>query len=701
MALDTAQHAPGRPGPARPGSPESNGKQYRIAVDVGGTFTDVFIFDEAHGEVRVTKTPSTPDDPGQGILDGLDKGGVPLDRVLLFSHGTTVGTNALITRRLPRTAMVTTKGFRDVLEIRRSTKEDLWDAYQDVAPPYVRRRDRLEVAERIDYRGEVVTPLDEEEARRVATILRKRRVSAVAVCFMNSYANPAHELRMKEILQEALPEAFICTSAEILPEIFEHERFSTTVINAALGPVAGNYLKKLTGRLREKGYAGEVLVLHSGGGVMTADTVAERASRIASSGIAAGAISSAYIAKLCGFQNAIGLDMGGTSADISLMYDGELRVTKEWQVEYGYPILYPSIEIITIGAGGGSEAWIDQGGSLRNGPQSAGADPGPACYRRGGTEPTNTDANLLLGRLSPKILGGAMELDVQAAEAAVRKIAEPFGFRTEEAANAIIQVANANMYDALKLISVRRGYDPREFALVAFGGAGALHAAHLAREMEIPTVIVPPFPGITSAMGCLLVDVQHDLSKTYLADAAAADVAALEDQFRALEQQGMELLAAEYTAPEHVQLLRFLDMRYAGQWRALTIPAGRPLESLEAAVETFHAEHQREYAFSNPQGAVQIYGLRVKAVGAVPKPGLKKHPLRVGAEPTAAGTRPVYFAEAGGYVATPIYDRPTLPPGATLTGPAIVEQLDSTVVIPPGVEARVDEYLNLILDVRP
>ncbi|GAB6171432.1 hydantoinase/oxoprolinase family protein [Paradesulfitobacterium aromaticivorans] len=674
--------------------------KYRVAVDVGGTNTDVFIFEEQTGEIQVTKVPSVPSNPSLAIVNGVEKAGVPLSEVTLFSHGTTVGTNALITRNLPLTGMVNTKGFRDVIEIRRSTKEDLWDVYKDVNPPHVRRRDRLEVEERIDAAGSIVKPLNEEEARQVARLLRKKDVKAVAVCFINSYINGIHEQRMKEILEEELPGVFICASSEILPEIFEHERFSTTVANAVLGPVVGQYLRELTTRLSDMGYGGEVLVLHSGGGVMTAETVVNYAARIASSGIAAGAIASAHIAKLCGYENAIGLDMGGTSTDISLMYNGQVRVTKEWNIEYGYPIMFPSIEVLTIGAGGGSIAWVDEGGSMRNGPQSAGADPGPACYLKGGTEPTNTDANLVLGRLDTKLLAGDMTIDKEAAEKAIKeKIADPFNYSVVEAANAIVKVANANMCDAMKLISIRRGYDPREFALVAFGGGGSLHAAYLAREMEIPTVIVPRYPGITSAMGCLLVDVRHDLSKTYLVDAKTVSIEDLEKVYAELEREGKELLEAEGTPPENMQFLRFADMRYAGQWRSLTVPVANPISSLEETLETFHSEHQREYAWSSHEQGVEIYVLRVTAVGLVPKPNLPKYPKGGDAEDALIGTRPVFFEEAGGFIETKIYNREGLPAGAILNGPVIVEQLDSTVVVPPGVKAEVDEYLNIIMQI--
>ncbi len=491
-----------------------------VAVDVGGTFTDVCVLDDSSEEIRVAKVPSTAD-PIEGVLAGVEAAEVDLADVALFSHGTTVATNALITRRFPPAAMVTTAGFRDVLEIRRGTRDDLWDAYKDVAPPYIRRRDRFEVAERVDHEGTVVTELDEDGARHVAELLRRKGVETVAVCFINAFANPAHEQRMAEILRAELPDVSVSTSSEVLPEIFEHERFSTTVANAVLSPLVGGYVSRLADELSGRGYEGDLLLLHSGGGVMTPKTVERLAVRLAASGIAAGAIAARHIAALCGHDNAIGLDMGGTSTDISIVHEGEAKVTKEWFVEYGYPIRFPSIEVLTIGAGGGSLAWIDEAGSLRNGPQSAGADPGPACYGKGGEEPTNTDANLVLGRLGDRLIGGEMTLERDAAEQAIRgRVAEPLGLGTAEAATAIIEVANANMADAVRLMSIRKGYDPREFALVVFGGAGPLHGADLARELGIPTVIVPPNPGVTSALGCLLVDVRHDLSEMFSGRAA-------------------------------------------------------------------------------------------------------------------------------------------------------------------------------------
>lgn len=378
----------------------------RVAVDVGGTFTDVCIMDEGSGQIRIEKTPSTPDDPMRAIMTGVSDAQVDLSDVTMFSHGTTVATNALITRKLPRAAMVCTEGFRDVVEIRRSNKEDLWDTYKDVAKPYIPRRDRLTVKERIDANGKIIRKLDEEDARRVAAVLKKRDVKAIAVCFINSYVNGENEVRMREILRDVMPDVHISISSEVMPEIFEHERFSTTMVNAVVSPVVVDYVSRLSDKLEDGGYKRDLLLLHTGGGVMTPASVKDFAARLAGSGIAAGAIASRFIGNLCGYENSIGFDMGGTSTDVSLTYRGESTVTKDWYIEYGYPIRFPSIEVLTIGAGGGSLAWKDEGGSLRNGPQSAGAHPGPACYSNGNEVATNSDANVVLGRLGHSLAGG-------------------------------------------------------------------------------------------------------------------------------------------------------------------------------------------------------------------------------------------------------------------------------------------------------
>ncbi|WP_156856411.1 hydantoinase/oxoprolinase family protein [Oceanobacillus sp. AG] len=674
--------------------------KYRVAVDVGGTFTDVFVFDEKSKDIFIAKTASTPTNPEIGVINGIEAANISGDDISVFSHGTTAGTNALIERKLPKTALVTTKGFRDVTEIRRGTKLDLWDAYKDVAPPYIRRRDRFEINERVDYSGNILVSVDEQEVIELARILKRRNVESIAISFMNAYVNGDNERSVKEILQRELPDVYISSSSEVLPEIFEHERTSTTIINSVLGPKVTKYIDVLQNQIKAKGYDGEILVLHSGGGVMTSENVQKYAGRLASSGIAAGAIASKYIAELCGFKNAIGLDMGGTSTDISLVYDGELKTTKEWYIEYGYPIGFPSIEIMTIGAGGGSIARIDKGGSLRNGPESAGSEPGPACYDLGGTEPTNTDANLILGRLNESLLGGEMTLNKDASQKALEPICEMYGYNEFEAANAILKVANANMSDALRLISVRKGYDPRDFALVAFGGAGALHSAYLAKELSIPKVIVPAHPGVAAALGCLLVDFRHDLTKTYVANTEDIETDTIEQEFLKMEQEAIKLLKNEGIDKKSMNLIRHLEMRYVGQWRSLEVTVGRHLTSLDAALENFHKEHERAYAFSNPDQSVEVYGFRIEAVGIVPKPELpKEEPVGTLIE-ALREYRNVYFEETGGFINTPIYHRPSVPVGSIISGPAVVEQLDSTVIIPPDFVAKVDNYKNIIISLK-
>ena len=667
----------------------------RVAVDIGGTFTDICIMDELTGEVRVAKTPSTPEDPLKGAMNGLSEAKVNLKDVTLFSHGTTVATNALITRRLPAAAMICTKGFRDVIEIRRADKEDLWDTYKDVAPPYIRRRDRLVVTERIDHAGNIVEPLDEDGAREVARILKKRGVESVAICLMNSFMNPVHEQQLHTILTEEMPQADIITSSDTLPEIFEHERFSTTVVNSILSPVVGHYVQRMSEQLKESGYASDLLLLHSGGGVMTPATAQQFAGRLAGSGIAAGAIASRHIAMLCGYKNSIGLDMGGTSCDVSLVYDGQSRVTKDWGIEFGHPIRFPSIEVLTIGAGGGSLAWIDDAGALHNGPQSAGASPGPVCYGNGNDVPTNTDANVVLGRLGDSLAGGNITLDQDAAKEAVRLcVADPLGMSIDEAAKSIVSVANSNMADAVRLISISRGYDPRDFALVAFGGAGALHGVALAKELSIPIVIIPPNPGVTSALGCLLVDIRHDLAQSYLMPASQADASDIEIKFTAMENDARNRLETEGVEAKDMILERSIDMMYAGQWRSLTVSVSTPFTSVESAIESFHQDHDREYAFRRDEASVDLFRLNLTAIGVTQKAELKRQ-VKSSKIMKPQTTRLVAFDGINTPIETPIYQHENLVAGSKFVGPAIIEQLDSTTLIPPDVKVEVDEWLNI------
>lgn len=673
-------------------------KNTRVAVDVGGTFTDICIMDEGTGAIRIEKIASTPDDPMRAVMDGIEVGKIDLGGVSMFSHGTTVATNALITRNLPRSAMICTEGFRDVVEIRRANKEDLWDTYKDVAKPYIPRKDRLTVRERVDAEGRIIEPLDEAGARRVGEILKKRDIKSVAICFMNSYVNSENERRMRDILREVMPDVTISISSEIMPEIFEHERFSTTMVNAVVSPVVVDYVSRLSDRLTAEGYERDLLLLHSGGGVMTPHAVRDFAARLAGSGIAAGAIASRFIGNLCGYPNAIGFDMGGTSTDVSVSYQGESRITKDWYIEYGFPIRFPSIEVLTIGAGGGSLAWRDEGGSLRNGPQSAGAYPGPACYRNGNDVATNTDANLVLGRLGTTLAGGKLTLDPALAEAAVKAtVAEPFGMELHEAAEAIIRVANANMANAVRLLSISRGYDPRDFALCAFGGAGALHGAAVAKELSIPTVIVPLNPGVTSALGCLLVDIQHDFSDSFMKQAAETRPEELEAAFRRIEEEAMAQLGHEGVAESDMILNRTVEMMYKGQWRSLQVPAPVEITDIGQLVEEFHAHHEREYNYARADAEVSLFRVAVKAVGLVPKAELRKHPVEQHL-PEPAGKRQVWFENEGHETA--VYQRDDLKAGAMIAGPAIVEQFDATTVVPPGMSAEVDEYFNIRINTQ-
>lgn len=670
----------------------------RVAVDVGGTFTDVCIMDETTGQIRIEKTASTPDDPMCAIMNGIEQGQIDLSDVSMFSHGTTVATNALITRNLPRAAMVCTEGFRDVVEIRRANKEDLWDTYKDVAKPYIPRRDRLTVRERVNAQGEILLDLNEDDAFRVAEVLKKRGVAAIAVCFMNSYVNGVNEQRMRDILKQVMPDVPVSISSQIMPEIFEHERFSTTMANAVVSPVVVDYVTRLADKLAEGGYKRELLLLHTGGGVMTTKAVHDFAARLAGSGIAAGAIASRFIGNLCGYPNTIGFDMGGTSTDVSVSYQGEPRITKDWYIEYGFPIRFPSIEVLTIGAGGGSLAWKDEGGSLRNGPQSAGANPGPACYQNGNEVATNTDANVVLGRLGTSLAGGKIILDpALAADAVRRSVAEPFDMELHEAAEAIVRVANANMGNAVRLLSISRGYDPRDFALCAFGGAGALHGAAVARELSIPTVIVPPSPGVTSALGCLLVDIQHDFSDSFMRAAEGTEPAEIESAFQRIEDEARAQLTREGVEAKDTILQRTVEMMYQGQWRSLEVSVPSKIVDIDDLIEAFHEEHAREYSYSRKDAPVSLFRVAVKAIGIVPKAEPAKTEVKT-YTPAAQSQRKVWFDGKAHDAA--IYDRENLTAGAMFVGPAVVEQLDSTTVVPPGMKAEVDAYMNILIHTK-
>ncbi|MFQ5878644.1 MAG: hydantoinase/oxoprolinase family protein [Dehalococcoidia bacterium] len=673
---------------------------------LGGTFTDLVYLDLESGALGSVKVPSTPPTFVDGVLEALARSGMAPGEVALLKHGSTIATNSIIERRGAKTGLITTKGFRDVLLAARANRAVSFDPTWDPSPALIQRRHILGVAERVDYEGNELTPLSEAEVREAADTFRARGMEAAAVVYLNSFTNPAHELRTKEILQEELPGVYVCTSYEILPELREFERSSTTVANAYLGPVVSRYLAALGEQLRVWGYRGDVLLTHSGGGVMSLDEAQRVPVRICQSGPAAGVMGGAYIGGLAGYDNVITLDMGGTSCDLALVHRGQPRIASEWRVEFNIPINLPAVDVVTIGAGGGSIAWIDEGGSLRNGPRSAGASPGPVCYGRGGRDPTNTDANLVLGRLAAAFLGGDMAIYPELAQGAVKEVvADRLGYTAAAAADGILRVANANMTNALRYVSVQRGYDPRDFALVAFGGAGPLHAAELARELEIPVVVVPPLPGLTSALGALRVDLRYDHLRPILQLHRELDLERLNNAFLEMEPQAVAILRREGVAEADIRLQRLADVRYYGKISYLTVPLSDGVIDGAAAAELgrrFNEKHLQEFGYTVPPEAGELEVVNVRLVASGPLLELpQQSQTRSGtADGALKGQREVYFREAGGFVATTIYDRGRLAAGATISGPAIVEQADSTTVVPPGLRAEVDDYLNLIIHMR-
>jgi N-methylhydantoinase A len=674
-----------------------------VGVDVGGTFTDFVAINRADGAVQVAKVPSTPPDFERGIADALEAAEIDPSEISFFFHGTTVATNIVITKTGAKTGLIGTQGFRDLLELRRGNRAALYDLMWDPPPPLVARRNRLGVPERTDSTGAVLRELDLDEARSIVQTIKARDLDAVAVCFLNSHVNALNEERMRDLLASELPGVFLSVACDVAPEPREFERTATTVANAYVGPACGEYLQRLEDATRSLGYSGKVLVMHSGGGLLTSEAARATPVRLAHSGPAAGVAAAAAIGVAAGKPDVLSLDMGGTSADIALVLAGTPRTKAEFEIEWGLPVLFPSVDVVTIGAGGGSIAWLDRAGIPRSGPQSAGAFPGPASYGLGGTDPTNTDANLVLGRLDPeRFLGGRMPIDVELArEAIAEKIAAPLGLDVAEAAAGILRISNHNMAAALRLVSVERGYDPRELTLVAFGGAGPLHAAELAREVGIPEVIVPPLPGITSAIGLLFADLVRDVARAVDVPRQNADTTSLDRQFAELEAAARERVRLEAEEAALIQAERLIDFRYQGQARTITV-ALAPGEITDAllgqAIEQFHREHEREFGYDRRDFEVDLAMLRVSARAETTSPDLGRFSSRVGIGRHAGATRPVYFDESG-WVDTAIYDRGVLAPGTALAGPAIIEAMDSTIVLPPASRAEIDDITNVIIHV--
>lgn len=657
-----------------------------VGIDTGGTFTDLVLLEDGH--LRVHKILSTPADPSRAIVQGLTEIGA-LEQLDALVHGSTVATNAVLEHKGARTGLITTCGFRDVLEIGRQTRPKLYDLRVQKVPPLVPRELRLEVTERLNERGEVLTPLVEESIDAAIAALHKAGVEAVATALLFSFANPEHERVVAEKARAA--GFYVAASSEVLPEFREYERTSTTVLNAYVGPLIDRYLHKLEQAIPAQT---PLRIMQSNGGSISSQTARREAARTLLSGPAAGVVGAAFVARASGFDRAITIDIGGTSTDVALI-QGSITETTNGQIG-NYPNKLPMIDIHTVGAGGGSIAWFDTGGALRVGPISAGADPGPAAYGRGGEQATVTDANVVLGRLLPEaFLGGTMTLDVQRARMAIGQIATQMHSTLEETALGIIRVVNANMEAAIRVISVERGSDPRDFVLVAFGGAGPLHACELAEALRIPRVLVPTTPGVLSALGMLVADTLKDYVRTVMLPAGEAQEA-VSATLALLAEQGRNDLRAEKIADADIVLERYLDLRYQGQSYELILPyAG----NVAMTVIDFHAAHQQRFGYSDPAEHVQVVNVRLKARGHTAKPPLARHDRA--AEPArASDQRPVVFVAGTGAETSmvPVYRRDTLLAGHKLSGPAIITQYDTTTVLPPRWHAAVDSNGNLLLE---
>ena len=667
---------------------------YRIGIDVGGTFTDLVAIDEA-GAPMLAKVPSTPDDPSLGVLDGLAQlaGRLGLERLALLAdtarivHGTTVATNALLERKGARTGLLTTEGHRDVIEMREGLKDDRYNLRMPPPEQLVPRHLRLGVRERMRADGRIETPLDPDSLDAAIAVLRQERVEAVAVCYLHAWRDPAHEAATREALQRALPDVYVSLSSEVLPQIKEFERVSTTIINAYVGPVLSRYLTRLEGRLGAAGYHGPTLIIQSHGGVAPIAEAGRLAAGGVLSGPAGGVAGSVYAARLLGEQNLIPFDMGGTSTDISLVVDGAATLVMDRRVG-GHRIALNSLDIASIGAGGGSIARVDAGGILHVGPESAGAVPGPASYGQGGTSATVTDANLVLGYLDPgNFLGGDRLLDSGPAERAVDHIAASLGIERLAAARGIHRIINTTMAEGVRLVSVRRGVDPRRFALFAFGGAAGLHATDIARQLDLKRVIVPRIAAVLSAWGMLATDLRFEAARTHIGDSRALDGAAVKRLFDELEAEGMRRLRASFAGP--ARAARSVDMRYGEQVFEITVPlddldwtAADPLPQI---VERFHRRHEALYTYAMPDQESVLVNARVTVSGILEE--LPQEPDLPAAPPAPpSGERRIYLDD---WVAAPVYRFDALAPAQIIAGPAIIEAATTTVLLRPGDRATV------------
>jgi N-methylhydantoinase A len=673
----------------------------KLATDIGGTFTDLVYLDEASGRVGLAKTSSTPPDFERGVMDAISKSTLDPAQVEDFVHGSTLIINALTERKGARTALVTTEGFRDVLEIGRSNRPDIYNFRFRKQPPFVPRELRFEVRERLNYKGEVLLPLDRAGVEAVAARLQAAGVAAVAVCFLHSYVNPTHERECAELLRKRLPGVQVGAASEFVREWREYERSSTAVLNAYVQPVADAYLRALERDLRAVGIANSLHAMKSNGGTASFAISAQQPIHMVESGPVGGVIGAQAIGAAIGEANLITLDIGGTTAKCSLIDGGAVKISADYRIERdaisaGYPIRIPVVDIVEIGAGGGSIAWIDAGGALKVGPRSAGAVPGPACYGQGGLEPTVTDANLIAGRINPDyFLGGEIAVSVELANRAMVPIAGALGLPVAEAALGVIRIANANMINALKLVSVRRGYDPRDFALVAFGGGGAMHAAALAKELHIGKVLIPQAPGHFSAWGMLMTDPTQDFSQTTLLRSSSENLERIAALYRSLEIEARDFFGRAGYGVDNLRIERFVDARYHGQEHTVRVPVDAGEINLAGIEERFHALHEHAYTY-RLASAIELVNFHVVGSSPTPKPDPLSFEVERG-DGRPKAQRVVDYDEDG-HLESPIFERSNLRPGVPVAGPAVIEEPAATTVVYPGQRATIDTIGNIVIE---
>jgi N-methylhydantoinase A len=674
--------------------------KYRIGIDVGGTFTDLSFYAEKTGEIEYLKIPSTPENPSRASIDGikqvLSKNEISPRALSYIAHGSTVATNAILELKGAKTGLITTRGFRDLLEIGRQKRPDLFDLFADKPPCLIPRHLRKEVRERVTHDGKVIEALNKDDLIGVVQEFIKKNVEACAICFLYSYAYPDHETMVRQEIEKE-NSLFVSTSSDVLPEFREYERTSTTVLNAYLGPVMKYHLGSFMKELNRMSISINPYVNQSNGGLASIESAKRYPVQTALSGPSGGVIGANIIASLCGIKNIISFDMGGTSTDVSLVENSAPRITTDRDI-CGYPAKIPMLDIHAIGAGGGSIAYIDAGGGLKVGPESMGADPGPACYMRGGALPTVTDANVILGRINPEyLLNGAMKIDLDASENAIREnISQKTGLDEIDAAEGIVTIINANMARAVRKVSVERGYSLSNFTLVAFGGMGPLHGPFLAKELSIPSVLVPLEPGILSSLGLLLTDMRRDFVKTNIMVMENELKKEIRETLQELEQKANAWLDSESVSQNKRIINRSIDMRYEGQNYEIRVDLQKGVIDLRRVTEDFYAEHKKTYGHFFKDAPIQLVNFRITAYGIVQKPRMKRFPSGdKSPERALINKRNVYFDNK--FIACPIYSRSKLLPGDLIEGPAVIEQLSSTTVILPGQDGEVDPYLNIMI----